>query len=172
MALRQGHFSFTIEDGLATDASNVFYTNIDDTTTVAGLLTAQNALGALLEPLTSGQIVKSKVSINNPQTYAAPSGKADSRVEETGNFNFANSLNNRSFGTIISAFDDAHLSGGKIDPTNADVAAFVALMVNATAYTTGTYTTNYFTNLHALVDTFLSFRKHRRQLQRSSRDVI
>jgi len=86
-------------------------------------------------------------------------------------FNFANGSTTRRFGEAVPALADAVIAGGTIDLSDADVAAFVTAMGAASGTATSQATNNSFQDLTSLVDAFLSFRKRRKQLLRSSFEV-
>ena len=95
--------------------------------------------------------------------------KAGSRVEQTGIINFTNASNSHRWGEGLPGLDDAVISGGKLDLTNAAVIAFNAIMTGALAG--GTFTNPYLQAIVAVKDALLSFRERRRQLQRSSSEL-
>jgi hypothetical protein len=80
--------------------------------------------------------------------------------------NFTNAINRHRWGEAIPSVADSKIVAGKFDLTDAAVAAFMALMTGALAG--GTYTNPYLQALVGVKDAILSFREHRRQLQRSS----
>lgn len=166
------HLSFTIQDELGTKASEVIYVLADPTKTVANMVTDLQAWGALITPIIGGRLLSAELCITVVPS-ADQSGKpaAGSRVEQTGVFNFGNASTSRRFGEAVPSLADSVISGGEINLSDTDVAAFVAAM-HAASGTSGTEpTNNAFQVLTGLTDAFISFRKRRKQLLRSSYEV-
>jgi hypothetical protein len=76
-----------------------------------------------------------------------------------------NASNSRRFGVAIPAVIDAGVVNGKVDLTNAAIAAMITLLHG------GAYTNLFGQVLTALVDSILSFRKRRKSLERSSYEI-
>lgn len=163
-------FSFTAQDELSTKASEVIYALADPTKTIANIVSDWQAWGALITAITSAKLLSGEVRIVLVPT-ADQTGKpaSGSRVEQTGVFNLFNASNDRRFGEPVPAFFNAGITSGAIDLTNADVSAFVTALHTATANSEPT--NNQFLVLTSLADAFLSFRKRRKQLSRSSYEV-
>ena len=162
-------FSYTLQDELGTKASQVIYAMVDPTATIATLSTQWQAMGALIDAITGGKIVNGAVNV----IKALSGGKSDpasgSRVEQTGVFNFFNVTTPRRFGEAVPSLSDTVIVSGEIDLGDADVAAFVTAMT--ASFTTGVNTNTAEQALSSLADAFLSFRKRRRQLTRSTYEV-
>lgn len=167
---QQAQFSFRILDELGTKASMVVYALADPTKTIANLAADWETLAALIDAITGGQITGGEAKL-----ITAPSGDekvapaAGSRVEQTGVFDYPAGTSGRLFGEAVPSIADAVLSGGAINLSDADVAAFVAAMTTPTANTEPV--SNMYLDLGALHDAFLSFRKRRKQLTRSSYEL-
>jgi len=169
---QQAHFSFTVQDGLGTKASMIIYALLDPTKTVANLVTDIQAWATLIEPIIDSKILLADAVVSVTPTVDQTGKPADaSRVEQTGVFNFANGSTTRRFGEAVPALADAVITGGTIDLADTDVAAFVTAMGAASGTATSQATNNSFQDLTSLVDAFLSFRKRRKQLLRSSFEV-
>ena len=169
---QQAHFSFTLQDGLSTKASMIIYALLDPTKTLANLVTDIQAWATLIEPIIGAKILLADAVVSvTPSVDQTGRPLADSRVEQTGVFNFANGSTTRRFGEAVPALNDGVITGGSIDLADTDVAAFVTAMGAASGTATSQPTNNSFQDLTSLVDAFLSFRKRRKQLLRSSFEV-
>jgi len=169
---QQAHFSFTVQDGLGTKASMIIYALLDPTKTVANLVTDIQAWASLIEPIIGGKILLGDAVVSvTPTVDQTGRPDADSRVEQTGVFNFANGSTSRRFGEAVPSLSDGVIVGGTINLADTDVAAFVTAMGAASGTAASQPTNNSFQDLTALVDAFLSFRKRRKQLLRSSFEV-
>jgi hypothetical protein len=160
--------SYTLLDELGTKASSAFPLMIDPAMTVAQLVTATTAFADLLDAITGGAIISGSSSLLFG-TLGAKDGTpaAGSRVEQTGVFNFNNAVTAYRFGEIAPSLADSKISGGTINLVDSDVSAFVTAMTAAITGG-GVHTNTARQTLTSLRDAFLSFRKHRKQLTRSS----
>ena len=162
MANYVGNYSFSIVDGLNTRATATLPVTFADTVTLAQLQTGWAAMEVLIQAIVDGSVDRG--GLNFGFTVSSPSAAADaSRVEQNGIFNFLIGTTGKRLGVAVPSLSDAVISGGLID-----LAAPVATFTNAvTAAITGggSYTTPQGVDLGALVDAFVSFRKHRRQLR-------
>jgi len=167
----QGQFSFSYVDGLGTRASQVIYLQLDSTKTIANLKTDAQAMAALLVGILDVKMLEIQASVVLVPS-ADQTGKpiSTSRVEQTGVFNFLNASNPRRFGEAVPGLSDDVISGGTID-LGAPVADFVTAMHTISGTGASQPTTNYYTLLTSLADAFLSFRKRRKQLERSSYEI-
>jgi len=163
--------SFSLTDGLGTKASTVVYALCDPTKTIANLVTDAQGMATLIAGIVDGKIdeVQARVVL---VPSVDQTGKPDpaSRVEQTGVFNFPNVTNTRLFGEAIPSLADAVISGGTID-LGAPVSDFTTAMHSASTNAVFEPTSNQFLVLGALHDAFLSFRKRRKSLTRSSYEL-
>ena len=163
------HFTATVQDGLGTKASAIVYTGTEDTALVSAFDTQFEAWIAALDAATDGIIVDSSIVLK-PEVTGLKSDFTtadflESRVEQTAVLNMRNAANSRRFGVAIPAVIDAGVVHGKVDLTNAAIAAMITLLHG------GAYTNLFGQVLTALVDSILSFRERRRQLGRSSYEI-
>lgn len=164
---QQAQFSFTILDQLGTKASMVIYALADPTKTIANLAADWETWAGLIDLIIGGQILHGTARL-----VLAPSGgekgapAAGSRVEQTGVFDLLNGVTPHKYGEAVPSIADAVIASGRIDLTDANVANFFTALHTATANTEPT--NNSFQALTAESDAFLSFRKRRKQLDRSS----
>jgi len=162
--------SLNIIDELGTTATLPVFLEGPDTATLANVSTAINAIASAADPIIGGQIVDSTVTFHP----GLPGGikvtpAAGSRVEQTGLFNWSNSVTPYKFGIDVPSIANGVISGGKIDITDADVEAFIDIFEAAIGVFTAV--TGGYDPLLSLIDVALTFRKHRKQLTRSSREV-
>lgn len=168
------HFSARIVDGLSTEATTVSYLLVPDTATLTLLTTALYSWTTDLDAITDGNITHISMLI----TPALPGGLKTSttsttfvasRVEQTAVLNMGNTNNVRKFGQVVPAFSSSKISAGKVNLGDTAVAAFLTLLQAAVAG--GTFVNQYNQALSALIDAIISFRKRRKQLQRTSFEV-
>lgn len=167
---QEAQFSYTVQDELGTKASMVIYTLADPTKTLTNLAADWETFAGLIDLIISGQILHGEARlVLKPSGSEKTAPGTGSRVEQTGAFNFTNSVSPRRFGEAVPSIANAVISGGRIDLADTNVSNFVTAMHTATANTEPT--NNTFQALNALADAFISFRKRRRQLERSSLEV-
>lgn len=169
MATVHAQFSFTVQDELGTKASLAIYGTVDDTTTVADLATQWQDYATGLTAVTDGKVIGGTARIVQTPT-ASQSGKpaAGARVEQNAVINYLVTASGRRFGIATPAWKDSLISGGAPLVASGAGATWQALLTGAMGDATGDNTSNDFLALGAAVDAFLSFRKHRKQLTRSS----
>lgn len=162
--------SFNVLDELGTTASIAEYLMVDPAMTVAQLAAAWQAQELLLAGILGAGIQKGSAQILLLPTGGVVAPAAGSRVEQTGGFNFANATTAHRFGIAVAGLADAAIVGGKIDLTEGGAADLWADSLVAAITGGGVFTNTAQQTLTALVDTYVSFRKHRR-LDRTSREL-
>jgi len=159
-------------DKLGVETSMPIYLKIDDTKTIAQLVTDANLLGQQVDPISDSQITDFEVRIKNGGGVSggksAPAATAEN--ERTGLFNFSQVTSPYKYGVDVPAIADSKISGGKINLSDSDIAAFIAALVAAGTAATPESTSLY--TLVALLDALLTFRKHRRAESRRSFEVV
>jgi hypothetical protein len=152
-------------DGLGTRAATQYYGLADSTQTLAAIVTeADNMLGELAG-LSTAQLKLRNLAIDISDLSAAVPD-ANSRVEQCGIFNFANSSDSRRWGAVVPAFNEARMTNGKINLSDAGVISWLNEMLNTGGVLQFTNLSEQ--QLSALRDAFIAFRKHRRSLARTS----
>lgn len=168
MATVQLNFSATVVDGLGTEASTLAYAEYADTVTLAALIADLNVWVADVDSCIDGAIKANHIRVTPTVigTHKAGTGATfvASRVEQTAVLNFSNGTTSKKYGQVLPSVRSDLLTAGKIDLTDAAIAALVALL------TSGAFTNAAAQALVALVDAIIAFRKHRKQLQRTSID--
>jgi hypothetical protein len=163
------HFSARIVDGLGTEATTTAYLSPADTTTLADLVTSLGTWLTNVDAVTDGLIRDTRIEIKPglPGGLKTATGATfqASRVEQTGTLNFSVAGSTRKDGVVIPAISNSAIVSGKLDLTNAAIQALITLLTN------GNYTNPYNQVIVGLLDAILSFRKKRKQLQRSSFEV-
>ncbi len=173
---QQARISFTLEDALGTRASVSFYGLLDPTKLITDLSQAVTDLKTLLAAVTGAAVLEGRATIINAYD-AASTALSTSRVEQNALLNYLVTASGRNYGVAIPGLRDAFIVAGRLDMTedSAPDALADAITGNAVSsvgpVTIGIWTSNDFLALGALADTGLSFRKHRRQLQRGSRVI-
>ncbi len=170
--------TFSVLDELGTRASILLYAMVDPAMTVAQLEGVWAAQAALLDAFLGVQIVGGGSTVNpTALQLAAAVGHvapdAGSRVEQTGVFNLFNAVTPHRFGIAVAGISDTVIASGAIVITEGSpVDLWLDVIETAsTGATMPNYTNNAQQNLTVLADAFLAFRKRRKQLSRSSREL-
>lgn len=161
-------FSYTLRDEMGTEASALVYTSYNGAVeTVNGLTGTWLQYGGLLDAASSAQIVGGHVKIPlaaDPSWKSAPA--AGSRVEQCGVINFSAASSTKRWAAIVPALVDTAISAGKIITASGVVKDIIDALL--AGFTNGNYDNFLGQGLTDFRDAFVSFRKHRRQLQRST----
>jgi len=160
MATIQMVFSARLVDVNGRARACTAYYSRADTTTLAQLITALEGFAADVIGMTDAGIKNLSATIEDAGYITDSIG--DSPIEQTGVLNFYNTVNNRRWGFAIPALGSRVLVGDRINLLDADVELVLA------EFTAGSFTNDHAQPLSALADAFVSFRKDRKQLQRSS----
>jgi hypothetical protein len=159
--------SLAIVDGLGTRSSALFYATVDGTATATALQAEVDALAALVGALIDGEIVATSISLTSvPAGVGTPA--ASSRVEQGVLIEFKNAATGHRWGEFIPSLADAAIIAGRPDP--APVAALADHMVAGAA--TVHYTTSAGAALGAVSSAFISFRQRRKQLSKTSFELV
>jgi hypothetical protein len=160
-------FSATAVDELGTEGAILSYLMADPGQTITQVFTAYDTWVADVDAIIDGQITLGRVDL----LAALPGGlkgspTAGGRIEQTGNIGFSVHGTSHRYNQVLASFASSKLSAGKINLADTDVAAFITVLTSAAL--SGWYANQTSQQLNALLDAFLSFRKRRRQLDRSS----
>ncbi len=162
--------SFSVLDGLGTRASITDYAMVDPAMTVAQAVTAWGAQATALDAMLDVQIIGGGFELTLPATgKGAP--VSTSRVEQTGVFDWLDSVTHRTFGVAVAGLADAVISAGKILLTEDGVVDTWLDILEGAITGGGIYVNTAQHQLGALKDAFISFRKRRKSLDRSSREL-
>ena len=160
--------SYTIRDELGTEASTLVYINYDGTVeTVDGLVGEWLAYGGLLDAASSGYIVGGTIRIpvaRNGSWKAAPA--AGSRVEQNGIVNVRTTDTTKRQGFSVPALINTAIAAGKIITASGPIHALILALL--AGFTNGNFANAQGQDLATFADAFVSFRKHRKQLDKSS----
>jgi hypothetical protein len=163
-----GNYSFSAVDDAKVRAAVTLPMRFAEAATLTQIVAGWTGALAVLQPIMGASIDKGTISFS--QVVASPpSPVADSRVEQNGVFNFAISGTSHRQGIAVASLLDTLIDAGVIDLA-APVATFTDL-ISAAITGGGVYATPDGVALGALVDAFLSFRKHRRQLRAHSLEL-
>lgn len=163
-------FTFSVLDGLGTRAAITDYAMIDPAMTVAQAVAAWGAQATALDAMLDAQIVGGGVEIvRGPTGKGAP--VSTSRVEQTGVFNLLNATTPHRYGIAVAGLADAVIEAGRILLTEDGVVDTWLDIIEAAITGGGVYTNQAQQAVTTLADAFLSFRKRRKQLSRSSREL-
>lgn len=168
MATQQGLVSVRFLDAYGITGASTYNVTIDDTKTVAQLLTDVTALATATEALSQANEYKTQVTIVADPGTTPIRGAGD--IEKGALFNFSNATDAYLQGFLIPDVNPSILNGaGLVDIANVDVAAWITYLT--TAHTVITVVTKGVRALSALVDALVNFRKHRKPLTRRTKET-
>lgn len=162
----QGRLVFALQDSSGVRTSLSVPVLLDPTRTGTQLAAAVNTQAGLLDAVTAAKILRVEVVIEPALTFSAksPTPIAGRLIENTGNVDYPYGIPQRLYDSIIPGIQSAVLlpSGKAIDETNAAFLAYIAPFETPVADWEAT--NNSFQSFSAAhVDSFVSFRKHRRR---------
>lgn len=156
----------TVDSYGVTATEDVFIT-IDDTKTVAQLMTDVGGWALLYQEMSQGSVNEYWVRvIGVPVSPPSPAGD----IEKGALFNFNNATDPYATGIQINDVKPAILNGsGLVDLTNTTVTDFITFVT--TAHTAITIVTKGVRALTSLRDALINFLKHRKALTRRTKEV-
>jgi hypothetical protein len=168
MARQSVVVSATIVDSWGTEAAAAAYALADDTKTLAQVIADADLYFVALDAVTDGFIRRVKLTIEPPvpggvKTAALGTG---AKVEQTGVLNFSATGTSKRYGLAIPAVADSTLVADRMTLGAGAMATFIALLV--AVGTAIEWANDHSQQIVAFVDALVSFRKKRKQLQRSS----
>jgi hypothetical protein len=169
--------SLSVEDELGTRASLSLPALLDPAMTVAQASTALAAEMTAIDAIIGANIIGASISVQATQAQIAAATTKDtpavgSRVEQTGVFDLKNAVTTRLFGIAVPGLSDDVITAGTIDITeDGPVDTWLDLVESAGSATVPQITNGAQQAVTTLADAFLSFRKRRKQLARSSREL-
>jgi len=167
MAVVNGIMSLRVVDSYGIDATTDANITIDDTKTVAQLMTDVGSWALLVGEMSQGMVNEYWVKV-----HAAPVSPhaADGDIEKGALFNFNNATDIYATGFQVPDVNPSILnSSGLVDLTNTTVADFITFMT--TAHTAITVVTKGVRALTSLRDALINFLKHRKALSRRTKEV-
>jgi hypothetical protein len=161
-------FGFSIVDALGVRASTTVYALVDPTLILSDQTTQWQTLATALAGVTDGKIEEGDIRIRmSPTVDQSTKPVADSMVEQTDVSTFViTGTGGKTAGVDVPAWADTLISGGKPVVDSGAGATWVGAITGT--YTGGVMTNATFQAVGALVKSFLSFRKRRKQLFRES----
>jgi len=154
-------------NGVKTSTPAYFVPTTPSTITVANLVTNWAALGDVLDDASNAQIIGGRISIPMDPVGGWKTAPVDENdVSDVIVSNFNNAATRYAMEYLIPAFIQAAITGGKVDLTNAALAALFAVLTSAG--TGGAFSNTAGQDLTGLRDAFQADRKHRRQLRNKS----
>ncbi len=154
-------FSLSFQDYQGVRGSEVFNADLVDTTTLAALATQLSTLATTVDAVTGAAIIGVRATLLPALPGGLKAAVAGADLEKTLLINFGNAANRNKSGQDIPGVNPAVLTGGKIDLTQAAVAALITLIE-------GNYTNAALQALTAVRDAAITFRKRKRELDRVS----
>lgn len=168
MATILGVMSARVQDQYGISATAPVNVSVDDTKTVAQLMTDVATYGTDLAALTQG--IVSEATVKLIHTTGADPATASGDVEKGALFNFNNGSDPYAYGVTIPDVNLSILNAqGLVDLTNSSVTAFITFMT--TAHTAITVVTKGVRALTSLRDALIAFRKHRKPLERKTKEI-
>lgn len=169
MATINGIMSVHINDQYGITGTVPTVISVDDTKTIAQLMTDVVDYENAVLAITDGNVVKSTVSLEHPAAGSDPAA-AVGDIEKGALYNFNNATDIYATGILVPDLAASTLTGaGLIDLSNVNVAAFVTFMT--TAHTAITLVTKGIRALTSLRDALIAFRKHRKPLSRKTKET-
>jgi len=166
--------SATIVDKWGVEASAPFYAQADDSKTIAAMMAEAAAFWTALDATTDGVIRRVHIELipavpTGVKTAAVATG---STVEQTGLLGFSAAGTSKRYSGSIPAISDGAtvMSGDRIVLTALDPVG-VLINILTTVGTVLAWCNAHNQELVAFLDALVSFRKKRKQLQRSSFEV-
>lgn len=170
----QGRLVFALQDSTGVRTSLSVPVLFDPTQTGTQLAAAVNTQAGLLDAVTAAKILRVEAVIEPALTFTAksPTPIAGRLIENTGNVDYPFGVPQRLFDSIIPGIQAAVLtsSGKQIDETNAAFLAYIAPFETPPVPWEAT-TNSYQAFSAAHVDSYISFRKHRRRRGEVSRET-
>jgi len=166
VTLLNGLISVETTDTYGITGTTNYNATVDDTKTVAQMMTDLNTIVSAQQVLSQGATTKGSIRVELSGLGGTPAGD----IEKGALFNFSNATDPYATGFFIPDVNPSILDGnGLVDLTNSDVTAFIAALT--TAHTCIVIVTKGVRALTALKDALIAFRKHRKPLERKTREV-
>lgn len=160
--------SATVVDSWGTEASAPAYALADDTKTLAQVVTEAQAYFVALDGVTDGFIRRTRITIEPllPDGIKTAAIGTGAKVEQTGLLNFSASGTTKRYGLAIPAVSDGVLTADRLTLGTGAIDTLTTLLL--AVGTALEWANDHSQQILALVDALVSFRKKRKQLQRSS----
>jgi len=165
MSIVLGVLSVHVQDAYGIVGTSPVFVEMDDTKTLANVVTDGLAYMGQVQGVTQGTVVKTTLLVD-VYTNPAPSlGAGD--IEKGALFNFNNASDPYATGYLVPDVNPSVLDGaGLIDLSNGSITSYIAWLT--TAHTAITVVTKGVRALTALRDALITFRKHRKPLSRKT----
>jgi hypothetical protein len=163
--------SASIVDAWGIPASTVMYASADNTKTLADLETEMGSWVTALDNATDGVIKQARVTLF-PALPGGVKAAAGSRVEQTGVLGFLATGSDKRYSAAIPALSNGAtvLNGDRIVLTVTDPIGLL-IKILTTVGTVLSWCNEHYQLIQKFVDALVSYRKKRKQLQRSSFEV-
>jgi len=162
MAAALGRLQLSVYDERGNKGSVLSHLNVDDGQTIAAAVTAVGAYATAFSAISTAGIEKGSFTVVDYAVAADPG--TDANLPSGAVFDFDNAAVPTIYGQYVPSFlDSLSGTGGHIDITGTEVAAWGALLVGAVLG--GHYASADYRNNRALVDAFLADRKRSRRVR-------
>lgn len=162
-------FSYTFLDTNGVKASVAYYyvPTAPTTVTVAQVTADWHSLGGLLDAASNAKLIEGKITLPEPHDAAWKASPVEENdVSDVITINYGNAVTRYAFGGLIPNLKNDELVDGRVDLTNADIAAVSGFVQDGAA--NGNMTNEAGQDLTTVNDGFQADRKHRRQLRARS----
>lgn len=167
MAQVNGLMSARVVDAYGIETTTDQFISIDNTKTVAQLVTDVGAWALLVQEMSQGAVTEYWVKVIQ-EPVSIPTAAGD--IEKGALFNFNNASDPYATGfQVPDVSPDILTAQGLVDLTNTTVADFITFMT--TAHTAITVVTKGVRALTSLRDALINFRKHRKPLTRKTKET-
>jgi len=163
MAQVQGNFSYRLLDGLGTKVPNPVYFFVDDSNTLADVVSDAGAMATLLDAVTGSEILEITMTLTG---LAIPGGAkaspvAGTRNNQLGNFPMRAAGTSKEYTVAVAGLRDTLIVSEEINNAAAAITALTSELVTPTG--TVDWSTADYRDLTAWLASYISFRKHRKQ---------
>lgn len=164
-------FSFSLRDANGVVTSSRAYVGYNGAVeTVNALIGNWLEMGGALDHASNAQIVAGAITIPvEPDGTWKTAPVDENDVSDVIVLNLKNASTRYVQEFVLPNFKNAQITGGKVDLTQTDLAALIALLDNSAGMTSADALNTAGQTLTALNDAFQADRKHRKQLQRLSK---
>lgn len=163
MAVRKAIVSFSFVDKIGVPASSNFYADVDDTKTVAQVITDAGLLAVDMQDISNASLIEYRVELIN--VVVGPPAAADTSESERGLLiNFRQTGSAYKYGLWVPSVDPALIVDGHVVVTTGAIAALASLI--EAPMTALTIVSKYFLTLPSIADAAEAFRKLRRRAEK------
>jgi len=163
MATRKALVSFSFVDVIGVPGSTNLYADVDDTKTVAQVMTDLGLLATDIQDISNASLIEARVELLD--IIVSPPAAADTSESERGVLiNWRQTGSTYKYGVWIPSVDPALIVDGHVVVTTGAIAALASLIESP--MTALTIVSKYFLTLPSIADAAEAFRKLRRRAEK------